>query len=77
MATYKSCISTIPSSRRLLTTSRPYQSQYERSDYLICEENQICQMMYVVYRVVCAACDKFYMGEIARLLGKRMDGQLA
>lgn len=66
-----------PSLRRLLTASRLYENQCERTDCLICEgEHKVCNISGVVYKVVCTSCEEFYIGETGRPLGKRMDEHL-
>ena len=62
--------------RRILTSSRPYESRCERANCQICGEHKVCQEKYVVYKVVCLSCHEFYIGETSRPLHKRMEEHL-
>lgn len=65
-----------PPFRRLLTTSHPYENRCERSSCLICEENnQICQVSCVVYKVDYMRYGECQTGELTSF-GKRMDEHL-
>ncbi|EYC39096.1 hypothetical protein Y032_0676g1431 [Ancylostoma ceylanicum] len=62
-----------PTLKKILTSTRIYESKCPQPDCQYCTEEQICQLRGTVYLITCEGCGEKYVGETMRPLRRRLD----